>query len=182
VALMQAGDIPAAVEALREAERLEPFRALTLVALGIALNNRDLFGDAKPILLRGLELEPDNVEALAAIAETEEGLDELDAADAHVARALAAAPSHPAANLVAGMVLMKRSRYADARTALERAVALDAESPKAYYQLSLACARLGDMAASTRYRERYREKLRAMEARVEQLRSATGLSRGGMRP
>src|SRR4029453_9819989 len=38
VALRKAGDMPAAVDALREAERLEPNRPLTLLALGIALN------------------------------------------------------------------------------------------------------------------------------------------------
>ena len=62
VALMRAGDMPAAVEALRAADRLEPDRALTLVALGIALNNRQLYADAKPFLARSLALEPENVD------------------------------------------------------------------------------------------------------------------------
>lgn len=181
VALMQAGDMLAAVDALRDAERLEPSRPLTLVALGIALNNRKMFGDAKPVLLRALEREPDNVEALGAIAESFEGLDELEAAETYAARALAAAPAHPTANLVAGMVRMKEGRYADARVALERAAAADPDSPKAHYQLSLAWARLGDQAASAQSLETYREKLRAMEARVEEVRKASGASRGGMR-
>jgi len=170
VALMQAGDLPAAVEALLEADRLDPAHGLTSIALGIAFNSRKMFGDAKPVLLRALEREPDNVEALAALAEAEEGLGELDAADAHAARALAGAPSHPTANLVVGMVLMKRDRYKDAREALERAAAADAESPKVYYQLSLACARLGDDGGAARNRELYQQKLRAMEARIEELR------------
>ena len=180
VALMQAGDMLAAVDALREADRLEPARTLTLVALGIALNNRKMFDDAKPVLLRALAREPDNVEVLAAIAEAEEGLNELEAAHTHAARAIAQAPGHPTANLVAGMVQMKGNRYGEARIALERAAAADPDSPKAYYQLSLAWARLGDTAASARNLEIYREKLRAMEARIEELRKATGVSRGGM--
>jgi len=175
VALMQAGDMPAAVEALQQADRLQPAHNLTSIALGIALNSRKMFDDARPVLLSVLEREPDNVEALAALAEAEEGLGELDAASIHAARALAAAPGHPTANLVVGMVLMKRDRYSDARDALERAAAADAESPKVYYQLSLAFARLGDDEGATRNRQLYQEKLRAMEARIIELRGA-GLS------
>ncbi|HJR57940.1 MAG TPA: tetratricopeptide repeat protein [Vicinamibacterales bacterium] len=180
VALMQAGDMPAATEALQAADRLEPGHNLTSIALGIALNSRKMFGDAKPLLLHVLEREPDNVEALAALAEAEEGLGELDAADSHAARALAATPSHPTANLVVGMVLMKRDRYQEARDALERAAAADTESPKVYYQLSLACARLGDSAGASRNRELYQQKLRAMEARIEELRRVGLPSRGEM--
>jgi tetratricopeptide (TPR) repeat protein len=178
VALMQAGDMAAAVEALREAERIEPARSLTGIALGIALNNRKMFNDAKPVLQGVLEREPENVEALAALAEAEEGIGELDAADAHASRALAAAPTHPSANLAAAMVLMKRARYSEARTALERAAAADPESPKVYYQLSLACARLNDTEGASRYRERYQQKLRAMEARIAELRRAGVPARG----
>jgi predicted Zn-dependent protease len=170
VAFMQVGDMPAAVEALREAERLEPAHDLTSIALGIALNNRKMFGDARPVLLRVLEREPDNVEAIAALGETEEGLGDLDAADRYAARALAAAPGHPTANLVVGMVLMRRNKYPEARAALERAATADAESPKVYYQLSLACARLGDTQGASRNRDLYQQRLRAMEARIEELR------------
>jgi len=180
VALMQAGDLPAAVDALQEADRLEPTHTVTSIALAIALNNRKIFGDAKAALLPVLEREPDNVEALAALAEAEEGLGELDAADTHAARALTAAPNHPTANLVVGMVLMKRDRYQEARTALERAAAADADSPKVYYQLSLACARLGDNEGSARNRSIYQQKLRAAETRLGELRRAGMPTRGEM--
>lgn len=180
VALMQAGDMPAAAEALQEAARLEPAHTLTSIALGIALNNRKMFGDARPLLLEALAREPENVEALAALAESEEGLDDLDAADTHAARALAAVPGHPTANLVVGMVLMKRGRYSEARQALERAAAADTESPKIIYQLSLACARLGDTAAAARNLELYREKLRAMENRLRDVWRAAAPPRDGV--
>jgi tetratricopeptide (TPR) repeat protein len=182
VAFMQAGDMPDAVEALLEAERLDPAHNLTLIALGIALNNRKMFDDARPRLLRALDREPDNVETLAAMAETEEGLGDLDAADRQAARALAVAPAHPTANLVVGMVLMKRGRYAEARDALERAASADPESPKVYYQLSLAYARLGDTAQAARHQELYQQKRRAMEARIEEIRSAGVPSGGDLHP
>lgn len=182
VALMQAGDMLAAVEPLRQAERLEPGRVLTLVALGLALNGRKLYAEAKPYLLRGLELDPDNVEAVAALAEAEDGLGEIREAEAHAERALAKATAHATANLVMGMVRMKQERYAEARDALERAVAADPGSPKAHYQLSLAYARLGDEASAQKQVEVYRRKLQEIEERVNQLRTATGLSaESGMR-
>lgn len=179
VALMQAGDMLGAIDALREAERLDP-TPLTLVALGIALNDRKMFGEAKPVLLRALEREPDHVEALSALAEAEEGLDEVEAAEGHAARALALAPGNATAHLVIGLIRMKAERYGDARAAFERAAQADANSPKAHYQLSLACARLGDRTAAAQHLELYRQKLRAMEARVEEARKAGVASRGGM--
>jgi predicted Zn-dependent protease len=159
-----------------------PVHNLTLIALGIALNNRKMFDDARPRLLRAPDREPDNVEALAAMAETEEGLGDLDAADRQAGRALAAAPTHPTANLVVGMVLMKRGRYAEARDALERAATADPDSPKVYYQLSLAYARLGNAAQASRHQELYQQKLRAVEARIEEIRSAGVPSGGDLHP
>jgi tetratricopeptide (TPR) repeat protein len=174
VAYMQAGDMPAAADALREAERLEPDRVMTLVALGLALDNRKLYGEAKPILLRALEREPENVEAVAALAEAEEGLGELEHAEEHAQRALAKAEGHATANLVAGMLRMKQGRYAEARDAFEKAVAADPGGSKAHYQLSLAYARLDDPAASQRHLQLYQRKLKEIEDRVVKMRQETG--------
>jgi tetratricopeptide (TPR) repeat protein len=169
VALLQAGDMEAGGEALQRSEKLEPNRPLTLIALGLAFNNRKLYAEAKPFLLRGLGLEPDNVEALAALAEAEEGLSELAEAEAHAQRALARQAGHATGNLVVGMVRMRQQRYAEARDALERAVASDPGSAKAHYQLSLACARLGDDASAQKQVELYQRALREMEERLAQL-------------
>ena len=180
VALMQAGDMQSAIAALREAEGLDPDRPLTLIALGIAFNDRKMFDEAKAVLLRALERAPDNVEAMAALAEAEEGLGHLDAADRHAARVLDRAPANATALLVVGMVRMKTGRYEEARTALERAAEADPDSPKTSYQLSLACARLGDSEGSTQHLNAYREKLRALGARVEAIRKAGVTVRGGI--
>lgn len=184
VALMQAGDMAAAVEPLQSARRLEPERVLTLVALGLALNGRKLFADAQPHLRRALELEPDSLEAVAALAEAEEGLDELDQAERHAQRALGRDARHVTANTVMGLVAMKRRRYAEAREALERAVAADPDSSKAHYQLSLAYARLGDEVRAREHLERYRQAQAQREELLMQLRSRTGLASdsAGMRP
>jgi tetratricopeptide (TPR) repeat protein len=170
VAFMQAGAMAEAVESLGGAETLEPNRVLTLVALGLALNDRQRYAEAATYLRRGLEVEPGNIEALAALAEAEEGMDDLAQADAHARRVLAGAADHAVANLVIGRVLMKQRRYAEARDALLKAAAADPDSSRAEYQLSLAYARLGDEASSQKHLELYRLKLRETEERLKKLR------------
>lgn len=171
VGWMQLGDMPTAIESLQRAERLEPGKPLTLIGLGLALNNRKLYAEARAALDRALELEPDNLEAIAALAEAAEGLGELEQADAHARRALERSPTHGTANLVVGMLRLKQERYPEARDALARAVAADPSSSKAYYLLSLAYARLGDAATSQQHLDLYRQKLKEIEERVTQLRN-----------
>jgi predicted Zn-dependent protease len=182
LALMQAGDVVAAIEPLKEAERLEPNQVPTLIALGTALNGRKLYGEAKPYLLRGLSLAPDSLEATAALAESEEGLSETKDAEAHARRALSREAAQPVANLVLGMVLMQEERYAEARDALLKAAAAAPTSSKAHYQLSLACARLNDETGAQKHLDLYRQKVKEMEERVRQVRALTGFSTGGMQP
>ena len=169
VALMTAGDIVGAVESLKKADALDPDRPLTLVALGLVHNNQKTYADAKRMLARSIELDADNVEALAALAEAEAGLGELAAAETHATRVLAKSPAHPTANLVVGLVRMAQQRYAEARDALITAAATDPRSPKPEYQLSLVYARLGDEASAERHVNLYRQKLRDMEATVKAL-------------
>lgn len=182
VALMQAGDVVAAVDPLKEADRLEPNQPATLIALGTALNGRKLYGDARASLLRALSLAPDSVDATASLAESEEGLGETKEAEARAQRVLSREASQPLANLVLGIVRMKEERYPEAREALERAVAADPASSKAHYQLSLAYARLKDRVRSEKHLALYREKVKETEDRVKEVRAVTGFSMGGMQP
>ena len=145
VALMQAGDMPSAVFALQDALALEPNRAVTLVALGLAFNSQKLYArGAATARCAASRSSPTTSRALAALAESEDGTDELAAAETHAERVLARQPRNAIANLVMGLVRMKQERFADARAFLEHAIAADPLSGRAHYQLSLACARLGD--------------------------------------
>jgi tetratricopeptide (TPR) repeat protein len=183
VGLMQAGDMISAVDALRRAETLEPDRPLTLIALGLAFNNRKMFSEANVPLARALELEPQNIEALAASAEADDGLGQAAAAEEKARRVLASAPAHATANFVLGLVLLRAERYDEAREALLRATASDPLSPRPEYQLSLAYARLGDQANSQKHRDLYEKKLRDVEVRLQELRTRTGIpAAGGMQP
>jgi predicted Zn-dependent protease len=179
VSLLQGGALPEASDALREAHRLAPDRVLTLVALGLTLNGRKMYADAKPLLLHSLELEPANADALAALAEAEDGIGDLHSAETHARRALGMNENHGTANTVLGMLLMKQERYADARDALLKALASDPLSARTHYQLSLAYARLGDEAKSRQHVALYQKTLRELEDRLRKLRSETGLSAAG---
>jgi tetratricopeptide (TPR) repeat protein len=169
VALMSAGDSLASIDALKKADALDADRPLTLIALGLAFNNQKLYGDARQALARAVELDADNVEAIAALAEAEAGLGEFAPAETHAARVLAKAPAHATANLVIGLVRMAQQRYPEARDAFITAATVEPKSPKPEYQLSLVYARLGDTASAERHVERYRQKLRDMEATVKAL-------------
>ena len=178
VGLMAIGDMPSAVEALTEADRLEGERALTLLALGLALNNRKHFAEARTALVHSIELQPESIEAVAALAEAESGLGNFDAAAGHAERVLQRSPASATANLVMGLVLIERRDYAGAQEALRKAMSADPDSPKAVYQLSLVAARLGDEAAARRYVGLYQEKLRAVEERIKMLRAGGSLATG----
>ena len=181
VGLMAIGDMPGAVDALVDADRLEPDRALVLLALGLALNNRKQYAEAKAALIRSVDLQPESVEAVAALAEAEVGLGEFEAASQHARGSLARAPGGATANLVMGLVLTELRRYAEARDALLKVVAGDPDSPKAAYQLSLVYARLGDEASSQRYLEVYRANLKAVEERIKTLRAGGSLNEAKVR-
>ena len=79
------------------------------------------------------------------------------------------------------LLSMDAQQYAGARDAFEKVIAVDPDSSKALYQLSLACARLGDDACSQKNLELYKQKLHETEERVLQLRTQTGLSHGEAR-
>src|SRR6185503_12775365 len=130
-------------------------RPRTLLALALAMNSRKQYHEARAAALKSLELDPDAIEAVAALAEAEAGAGDLDAAEDHARRVLARAAAHPTALLVVGIVRMQQERYADARDALERAVAANPASAAAHYQLSLAFARLGDEPRSQQHVEIY---------------------------
>ena len=126
------------------------------------------------MLTRSVALQPDgpgNIEAMAALAEAQAGLGELEPAALHARRVLDRAPANATANLVVGLMMMEQKNYAAARDALQKAIAADPESPKAFYQLSLALARLGDEAGARHNVQIYQDRLRAVEERVNALRA-----------
>lgn len=180
VGLMQAGDMVPALEALQRADQMEPEKPLTLAALGLAMNVRKMYGEARTVLMRSLGHDPDRVETLAALAEAEAGLGNVDAAESYAQRALAKAPDNATANVAMGLAHMQRGRFAEAITAFESSLETEPTNPKAYYQLSLAYARVGDEASAQKFVDLYKQKLDEMERYVMMVRRETGFSMGGM--
>lgn len=181
VAQLQVGAMELSVESLQRSLRLEPDRVLTLIALGITLNSQKRFREAKEVLARSLDIEPGEVEALAALAEAEEGLGELEQAEVHAKRALGLAESHSGAYFVLGKVRMSQDRFAEARDYFQQTVALNPDSAKAHYQLSLAYARLDDLESSQKHRELYQEAKEREEQHIVEMRTRAGLGVGGMK-
>lgn len=179
VAWLQVGDFPAALEPLERAAELEPDRPLTLIALGMALNHQKRYGPAREALTESLRLEPGHLEAVAALAESEQGLGELDEAERHARRVLSEDPRHATANLVLGMIRMEQGRLAEARDALVQAVEAEPDSPKAQYQLSQAYARLGDDEGFRRHQVLYDRARREAEQRLIEQRAPAALDDGG---
>lgn len=181
VAWMQLGDMAAAVEALERAVALDPGHALSHTAMGLAFNQQKRYAEDRRALEEALRLAPDDLEALAALAESREGLGELEAAERLSRQVLERDPDHPTSLLVRGMVAMKQERYAEARQSLEAALAADPDSAKTHYQLSLACARLGDRDCAQRHLEGYRRVQEEVEQRLRQLRGGPEPAEGPSR-
>ena len=131
----------------------------------------DRFDEAREALAVALRMEPDNVEALAAMSEAVEGLGNLDEATRLADRALAVNPDHPTALVTVGVTSLKEGRFEAAREALARAVAVETQSIKGHYQLSLALARLGDREGAQHHLRLSREAQAAIEQHIERLRA-----------
>lgn len=163
-----------AAEAFLKAVELDPDFVPAFLPLGLALNHESRFEEARGYLGRYLEAHPGNLDALAGLAESEERLGDPEAAERRAAAVLAQDPTHARAQLVVGMVRAGRGEFAEARAALRQAVDADPLLAKAHYQLSLACARLGDRSCAAEHLERYKQALKGPEATYIQLRPAAG--------
>ncbi len=148
VGLMAIGDMPSAVEALTEADRLEPERRVDAPCTRSGLEQPQALCRSQDRARAQPRAATREHRSVAALAEAESGLGNFDAAAGHAERALQRSPASATANLVMGLVLIERRNYAGAQEALLKAMSADPDSPKAVYQLSLVEARLGDEAAA----------------------------------
>ncbi len=173
-----------AAEAYLKAIELDPDYLPALLPLGLALNHESRFEEARDHLSRYLEAHPEDLDALAGLAESEERLGEPESAERRALEVLSQAPNHPRAHLVAGLVRAGRGEFVAAREAFQSAAAADPLLAKAHYQLSLACARLGDRGCAAASLERYKRALEGPEATYVQLERAgpTLMKRQGSSP
>jgi protein O-GlcNAc transferase len=181
-ARLRQGDAEGAIGSLRSAEQKEPRRASTLIALGRALVESKLYAEAKPYLLRSLELEPENAEAAAVLASAEEGQGNLAAAETLAQRALTRGEGNATAHLVVGLLRLRQEKYGEAKAALLKAVAADASSARAQAALGEVYEKLGDPVGARKHRELERQRRKEIEARVSERRAQAGQWEGGTLP
>ena len=128
------------------------------------MNHESRFEQAADFLSRYLKSFPDDVEAIAGLAEAEQRLGRSESAEERVRGILEQDPEHGRANLVLGLLTLGRNELPAARSAFERAVAADPLSPKAHYQLSLVCTRLRDRACAGEHLKHYKNALKGPES------------------
>jgi tetratricopeptide (TPR) repeat protein len=128
---------------------LQPSDPAGFYLLGAALLQQDLFVKARAAFERSLSLKTDpQTEYLLGV--TIEKLGQRSAAIETFQRVIRKRPDHAAAFSALGSAYREAGNYAEARTALERAVALDPNDLRANYQLGLVYAKLGDNEAAKR--------------------------------
>ncbi len=106
--------------------------------LGLALMEQKKYAEAEEFLLKASQPRP---EARAALAKVYMLQDKLDDALRVVAEA-EESPSDPDLYLTRGMVLLKQEKAAEAATALNRALELDAKNAYAHYYMGMAQGKL----------------------------------------
>jgi tetratricopeptide (TPR) repeat protein len=156
--MMQVGDILGAITAYRQALRLDPHLAGAHFSLGEVLSasphtsDRDL---AEVEYQRALADDPMDEKAECRLGKIERRRSNLPAATGHYKRALELRPDDPEANEGFGMVLMDSNSNRKASVYLNRAIQLDPTDEVAYYHLSLASRRLGDLEVAKREMEEF---------------------------
>jgi tetratricopeptide (TPR) repeat protein len=141
----------------RRAERSLNPDALDLVFQGRALWNKGLTPDhtaqARGFFERAVVLDPNNVEALAGLAQVDASIaaslmvddwsSRIATAEASAIKALSLAPNHPLAHLTLGVVKMTTRRGEEGIAECEQALVLDRNSPSAHSLIGWAKYLLG---------------------------------------
>jgi predicted O-linked N-acetylglucosamine transferase (SPINDLY family) len=145
----RAGELEAAIDALRRSLKLDPGSASTWLSLGDALEQVGRSDDALASLERAVEVDPGS-----AVAHNNLGLslqrrgDDTRALE-RLAQAVALDPGSAPLAWNHGDALRRARRFGEARLALERAVALDAARSEPWQALAMLLHDLGEVRAAT---------------------------------
>jgi tetratricopeptide (TPR) repeat protein len=151
---MNAGDLDAAVEELRQAKALSPSFYQARVNLAQALLRLGRAEEAERELGEVLASEPALGKALTLLSDLELGKGRPEQAEALARRALAADARSPMGHYTLGRALEARGLVEDARRALERAAELDPDNPEPFNALGNSWERAGDWARAATWYER----------------------------
>ena len=142
----KAGDIGAAIKAVRSAIRLAPGRAALHRRLGNLLLEAGRMEEAEAAQLRAIALDDTSPWSYSGLSLVLERLGRTDEAIAAIEQAIGFRPSHAYFHHRLGNLLRKAQRLDDAAAAERRAIALDPGVPSFYSGLSMILEQLGQTA------------------------------------
>lgn len=126
-------------------------------ALARVMREKGQFNEARAELNKGLELDAANHEIMLDLAELDVSLNDLDAADAALARVLSAQPDHRRAKQIKGTCLFRRGKLDEARRVLEESLVLNPSPELSHYYLGRILEQQGDKDKALQH---YREALK----------------------
>jgi len=132
------GNIQAVADALNQAMRAEPARANLYYEASSFLLKHKLYKEALQLLDEASRILPDDRDLLLAKAVTLDLLRRTDDCDALLSKIQARWPEWNRPYLLKGILLQTRLEPAQARRALDTAIALGANTPEAYYYQALS--------------------------------------------
>ncbi|MGA9063177.1 MAG: tetratricopeptide repeat protein [Terracidiphilus sp.] len=151
--MAEIGNMQGAIVAYRLAIERDPHLSGVHFALGEVLSisrNADERAEAENEYAKALADNPLDEKAECRLGDIEMQRSNPEAAARHYQRALQLQPNDPDANEGYGMVLLTSGSSRDASTYLSRAVQLDPTNVSAYYHLSQASHKAGDLDAAKR--------------------------------
>jgi len=157
LALLERGDLDAAIALFEQRLAAAPDDADALVDLGLALSSRGDAGAAEKRLAAAVDLDPDHLPARRALAAALRAQGKLDAAVFQLLRAAARSPADAATLRELGAAFYDKGLYDKALAAFERARAVAPSDPLLLYAMGLALeAKKEHGAAIAAYRESVR--------------------------
>ena len=142
-ALAAAGDLDAAVDLYREVVLMGGGGAGARLELGRLHASREEHHLALEQFESARTAEPENVEAMEAVAVALAAVGRFETAEKELRRILRLHPEHASAHGHLGMVSFRRGLYAQAEMELKRALELDPELATAYFYRGEALNQLG---------------------------------------
>jgi Flp pilus assembly protein TadD len=138
VALLDAGKINEAVEALKKVIEADPNNASMHYNLGVAYERRDEYEKARKEYDEAIRLKEDFGEAYLAIGNSFMVQKKFSDATESLSRAVELMPANYTAAYNLGVCYSNNGRYAEAESAYKKASAISPSEPVVHYQLGMA--------------------------------------------
>jgi tetratricopeptide (TPR) repeat protein len=143
IALLDAQQYAASVEAFQHVAKLRPDYADIYTNIGIAYIQWEKYDDALPFLNKSLELAKENARALYYLALVQRNEGQVDEAIANLQKVAAQFPRSRDAHRELGFSFYQQHKYELARAEYENVQTIDPDDLAAHYNLAILYRRLG---------------------------------------